>query len=107
MIQDKGTFDVVVMNPDLSNQAYANAVAKRLSANGVFILTSCNLTTQEMDAIFRVPCGPFHRIDSIKNYPSFSFGGHTGQVVSTNVYAKFVAKPDQSSGILPDDSIKY
>ena len=58
IIHDKGTFDVVVMNKDLDNRAYARAMRHRLNSNNpnaVFILTSCNLTTDEMDEIFVGP----------------------------------------------------
>lgn len=55
IIHDKGTFDVVYMNKDLDNADYAKALHFRLSRqnpNAVFILTSCNLTSNEMDVIF-------------------------------------------------------
>ena len=74
------------MNNELSNEEYAKAIRHRLnSANpdAVFILTSCNLTSEEMDSIF---VGPFKRAGSITGYRQFTFGGVTGQVVSTNIY---------------------
>jgi hypothetical protein len=52
IIHDKGTFDVVFMNKDLNNSDYAKAMHHRLSKSNnkaVFILTSCNLTSAEMD----------------------------------------------------------
>ena len=55
IIHDKGTFDVVLMNKDLSNTDYAKAMQHRLSKTNdkaVFVLTSCNLTSTEMDEIF-------------------------------------------------------
>ena len=76
------------MNPDLSDTEYAKAIHYRLSKenpHAVFILTSCNLTSSEMDAIFAAP-GIFKKLSEIKGYRSFTFGGVTGQVVSTNVY---------------------
>ena len=88
IIHDKGTFDVVYMNKDLDNGAYAKAMHYRLSKSNplaVFILTSCNLTSGEMDSIFAAP-GLFKKLCEIKGYRSFTFGGVTGQVVSTNVY---------------------
>ena len=38
-----------------------------------------------MDSIFAAP-GLFNKLCEIKGYRSFTFGGVTGQVVSTNVY---------------------
>lgn len=43
------------MNKDLSNTDYARAMHHRLSKTNdkaVFVLTSCNLTSTEMDEIF-------------------------------------------------------
>lgn len=70
LIYDKGTFDVVYMNPDLSNKDYAKAMYHRLSKTNpkaCFILTSCNLTSQEMDTIFTGE-GLFKRECEIKGY---------------------------------------
>lgn len=58
------------MNKDLSNEDYAKALHFRLSRenpNAVFILTSCNLTSTEMDGIFAVP-GLFKKLQEIKGY---------------------------------------
>ena len=70
IIHDKGTFDVVVMNHDLDNKAYARAMYHRLSKTNpkaVFILTSCNLTSIEMDEIFTGE-GLFTKEGEIKGY---------------------------------------
>ena len=85
VIHDKGTFDVVFMNKDLDNIAYAEAIRHRLKKSGIFIITSCNCTSAELDVIFEGP-GLFMKKEEIKGYKSFTFGGITGQVVSTNVY---------------------
>ena len=70
IIHDKGTFDVVYMNHELSNSDYAKAIYHRLSkknAEAVFILTSCNLTSTEMDEIFTGE-GLFTKLCEIKGY---------------------------------------
>jgi ABC-type amino acid transport substrate-binding protein len=80
IIHDKGTFDVVYMNKELENHEYAKAIHFRLSKNNpqaVFILTSCNLTSSEMDTIFAAE-GLFKKLCEIKGYRSFTFGGVTG-----------------------------
>ena len=87
-MHDKGTFDVIYMNKDLSNEEYAKAMYFRLSKTNpkaVFVLTSCNLTSEEMDGIFAGE-GLFKRLGEIKGYRQFTYGGVTGQVVSTNLY---------------------
>jgi hypothetical protein len=76
------------MNHDLDNKAYARAMYHRLSKTNpkaVFVLTSCNLTSTEMDEIFTGE-GLFTKEGEIKGYRQFTFGGVTGQTVSTNVY---------------------
>ena len=45
IIHDKGTFDVIVMNAELSNADYAKAMRHRLMKGGIFIITSCNMTS--------------------------------------------------------------
>lgn len=55
------------MNKDLSNIDYAKAIHHRLSKQGVFILTSCNLTSTEMDEIFATE-GLFKKLTEIKGY---------------------------------------
>ena len=80
IIHDKGTFDVVFMNKDLDNHEYAKAIHFRLSQknpHAVFILTSCNLTSSEMDTIFAAQ-GLFKKLCEVKGYRSFTFGGVTG-----------------------------
>ena len=53
VIHDKGTFDVVFMNEDLDNKAYARGINHRLKKeHGIFIITSCNCTSSELDEIF-------------------------------------------------------
>lgn len=50
IIHDKGTFDVVYMNKDLSNKEYVKAIRHRMNAanpNACLILTSGNLTSDE------------------------------------------------------------
>ena len=76
------------MHPELSNSEYAKAIRFRLNSSNpysVFIITSCNLTSDELDQIF---IGPdlFKKVTEIKGYRQFTYGGVTGQVVSTNVY---------------------
>ena len=76
------------MHPELSNADYAKAMRYRLAKkdSAIFIITSCNLTSSELDAIFVGP-GLFKKLTEIKGYRQFTYGGVTGQVVSTNVYS--------------------
>ena len=70
IIYDKGTFDVVFMNHELSNADYARGMHHRLSSSNphaIFIITSCNCTSEELDAIFCSE-GLFERKCQIKGY---------------------------------------
>ena len=90
VIHDKGTFDVVFMNEELDNKGYARAINHRLKKEtGIFILTSCNCTSSELDEIFMKDSDGrilFEKIEEIKGYKQFKYGGVVGQVVSTNAY---------------------
>ena len=79
IIHDKGTFDVVYLNKDLDNRKYGEAIRSRMKdeSGAVFILTSCNLTSIEIDNIF-VGEGLFSKKEEIKGYKSFTYGGTTG-----------------------------
>ena len=73
VIHDKGTFDVVFMNEDLDNKAYAKSLCYRLkkSKESVFIITSCNCTSSELDEIFltdREGNSLFEKVEEIKGY---------------------------------------
>ncbi len=73
------------MNAELFNREYAEAIRFRLKSDGIFIITSCNCTTYELDQIFEGP-GLFKKKDEIKGYKKFTYGGVVGQNVSTNIY---------------------
>lgn len=90
IIYDKGTFDVVFMNKELSNEDYARSMHFRLSQanpNAIFIITSCNCTSAELDVIF-CQDSLFEKKFEIRGYRQFTYGGVTGQNVSTNVYKR-------------------
>lgn len=65
------------MNKELDNMKYAEAMKYRLKKDGIFILTSCNLTSKEMDDIF-VNENLFQKKAEIKGYKTFTYGGVTG-----------------------------
>ena len=73
VIHDKGTFDVVFMNEELDNKAYAKAIRFRLkpSSESIFIITSCNCTSNELDEIFLKDAEGkvlFEKVEEIKGY---------------------------------------
>lgn len=83
---DKGTFDAISLaDPSqVSIMAYPGAVARTLRSNGFFLLTSCNWTEAELVSKFSSHF-TFH---SRVKYPTFQFGGMTGQKVTTIAFIK-------------------
>ena len=80
-VLDKGTFDAISLSKGNkeSIRSYRDAVAGLLSTNGVFLLTSCNWTQEELLDLFGAS---FDCIDRIQ-HPVFSFGGVQGQAITT------------------------
>ena len=85
---DKGTYDAISLCPEDScskRKQYVTSVASLLTDRGIYIITSCNWTGEEIEQQFE----PYfvHRA-SIPAAPTFQFGGKTGQTVSTLVLQK-------------------
>ena len=85
---DKGTYDAISLCPEDScskRKQYVTSVASLLTDRGIYIITSCNWTGEEIEQQFE----PYfvHRA-SIPATPTFQFGGKTGQTVSTLVLQK-------------------
>lgn len=83
---DKGTYDAISLCPNNSSQkrkSYLKFLLNVLPKEGIFIIVSCNWTVDELKFQFDV----LKFVEEIKA-PSFSFGGKTGQTVSTCVFIK-------------------
>lgn len=85
IIHDKGTFDVFFMRGIPS--VYVDSICRHfVKDKSIICVTSCNATEAELVECFTssTPNRSF-RLDSISklSHRSFSFGGVTGQVVST------------------------
>lgn len=82
---DKGTYDAISLTADskLRRERYTATVQGLLKEGGFFVITSCNWTKQELLQLF--PC--FNYMSDILA-PSFSFGGKSGQTVTTVVFVK-------------------
>ena len=94
VIVDKGTFDAISLNPDFQGlekvsktkiiaDAFKITLKTLLSAkDSLFIITSCNWTSSELQQIF----GPeFEAIGEVE-HTKFVFGGKSGQDVSTIIF---------------------
>ncbi|CAG8533778.1 25972_t:CDS:2 [Dentiscutata erythropus] len=84
-ILDKGTFDAISLSlqqtstNQLLRDIYPKKIRFLLNSNGYFLITSCNFTKDELIEKFK---GEFDYCEHIK-YPTFTFGGVTGQTIST------------------------
>ncbi|KAF2817612.1 S-adenosyl-L-methionine-dependent methyltransferase [Mytilinidion resinicola] len=88
VVLDKGTFDAISLSGQVDEQGrricegYRVRVEPLIKAGGRLVITSCNWTSDELRAWFEVEGGQLEYETSVK-YPSFTFGGKTGQQVCT------------------------
>ncbi|KAF2175671.1 methyltransferase-like protein-like protein 10 [Zopfia rhizophila CBS 207.26] len=88
VVLDKGTYDAICLSQETDGQGrricegYREKVEGLVKRRGRFLITSCNWTAEELKGWFAVEGGQFVYEDSVK-YPSFTFGGKTGQRVAT------------------------
>lgn len=93
VVLDKGTFDAISLSEEKDAhgrricEGYKGRIMKLVRAGGLFLVTSCNWTEEELEGWFgkgsvEVEGGSFVQVGNVK-YPSFSFGGVKGQTIST------------------------
>ncbi|CAG8515960.1 9197_t:CDS:2 [Ambispora gerdemannii] len=89
IVLDKGTYDAISMNPEIvakrergEKDSYPGLVKRLLSKKSeysIFLITSCNWTKEELVQRF----GDEFDYHSYVEHPTFTFGGITGQTIST------------------------
>ncbi|KAJ3079820.1 hypothetical protein HK102_003489 [Quaeritorhiza haematococci] len=104
LVLDKGTYDAITLAPALevartrvgggaggksvTSKAiadfYAPVVSEMMKSGGLFLITSCNWTEEELVAKFK----DYFEFHSRVKYPSFTFGGVTGQKITTIAFRK-------------------
>lgn len=96
VLLDKGTFDAISLSSETDSsgrricELYSHCVLPLLRLNGIFLITSCNWTEEELRSWFEKEATGSHRFkfhDRVK-YPSFTFGGQKGQSVVTLCFKK-------------------
>ncbi|QDS73688.1 hypothetical protein FKW77_003011 [Venturia effusa] len=96
VLLDKGTFDAISLSSESDTsgrrlyELYSHCILPLLKPDGIFLITSCNWTEEELRSWFEKESASNHRFefhDRIK-YPSFTFGGHKGQSVVTICFKK-------------------
>jgi hypothetical protein len=97
VVLDKGTFDAVSLSDQKDKsgrricESYRGRVLRLLRTGGVFLVTSCNWTEDELKGWFEGGEegveGQLRQVDRVE-YRSFSFGGVKGQTISTACFLK-------------------
>lgn len=82
-----GTYDAISLHPDNSKEkrmTYIDNLYKITENDGLMIITSCNWTESELENAFKCKFVKHSVIPT----PSFKFGGHVGNVVTSIVFKK-------------------
>jgi len=91
VVLDKGTFDAISLSEERNDsgrricEGYKERVVPLIREGGIFLVTSCNWTEEELAAWFQGR--ELQYVDTIK-YKSFSFGGKKGQTISSVCFRK-------------------
>jgi SAM-dependent methyltransferase len=94
VVLDKGTFDAISLMPASTDgetahpcEVYRERVVKLVKPGNFLFVTSCNWTKDELVSWLVTEGSGFHYHDEAK-YPTFKFGGKTGQSVVTVVFKR-------------------
>ncbi|KAF8596748.1 S-adenosyl-L-methionine-dependent methyltransferase [Ceratobasidium sp. AG-I] len=92
LLLDKGTYDAIALaekNTDGSSLVlrYPPKVSEALKSGGLFLITSCNFTEEELKAAFGAPELKLTYHSRIQ-HPTYTFGGRSGSVCSSVAFKK-------------------
>ena len=88
VVLDKGTFDAICLSEEKDGrgrrvcEGYRERVEGLVREGGIFLITSCNWTHEELRSWFEGDESGLVYEAAVK-YPSFTFGGKTGMSVVT------------------------
>ena len=92
IVLDKGTLDAIALsgltvgeNNQPVVEVYSTVIGKILKSNGIFLITSCNFTQEELIKI--ITKGELEVWETIK-YPVFEFGGVKGSTICSVAFIK-------------------
>lgn len=112
VVLDKGTFDAISLSSTIDpatglriNESYKSRITPLVRENGIFLVTSCNWTEEELRVWFEGEVRVEEEEEEEKKngsnrggwkfvevgrvaYPSFSFGGVKGQTISSLCFRK-------------------
>lgn len=89
VVLDKGTFDAICLSDQLDDrgrricEGYKEKVPTLVRPGGLFVVTSCNWTEEELRAWFVEGTGGELEESGRVEYRAFTFGGAKGQTIST------------------------
>ena len=102
VVLDKGTFDAVSLSAEEDAagrrvyEAYGQRVFRLVRPGGLFLVTSCNWTEEELKVWFEKDFeGGRFVADGRVEYRAFSFGGVKGQTISTVCFQRVAAEDQQ------------
>ncbi|KAK0528087.1 Protein-lysine N-methyltransferase efm4 [Tilletia horrida] len=88
IVCDKGTLDAIALSSQpirgvLPVDLYTQAVDKLTRPDGIFLVTSCNFTKEELIRRFSSQENSPFEVEKVVPAPSFTFGGQTGSSTTT------------------------
>uniref|UniRef100_A0A7S3EEI3 Protein-lysine N-methyltransferase RMAR00112_LOCUS17155 n=1 Tax=Rhodosorus marinus TaxID=101924 RepID=A0A7S3EEI3_9RHOD len=83
VVHDKGTLDAMYLSSEENLGLYMRNLASVVADRGLFIITSCNLTKEELLGLFSPPVFPSAKLLDELSHRSFTFGGQKGSAVTT------------------------
>ncbi|EIN09801.1 S-adenosyl-L-methionine-dependent methyltransferase [Punctularia strigosozonata HHB-11173 SS5] len=92
LIMDKGTYDAIALGEKDEHgrspaAGYPRRLANLLRPDGFFLITSCNFTEDELRSSFETAATGL-KYHSRVQHRSFTFGGQSGQTISTVAFYK-------------------
>lgn len=102
LLLDKGTFDAIALaEKDASgnspSDSYPARVSRLLRPDGLFLITSCNFTEEELKDKFATDQMGL-RYHSRIQHKTFSYGGKSGSICSSVAFQKVALDSPQLSG---------
>ncbi|KAE8259485.1 hypothetical protein A4X13_0g991 [Tilletia indica] len=93
IVCDKGTLDAIALssqpiNDILPVDRYTDAVGKLTRPDGIFLITSCNFTKDELIRRFAEREGSLFDVEKVVPAPTFTFGGQTGSSTTTIAFRR-------------------
>jgi cyclopropane fatty-acyl-phospholipid synthase-like methyltransferase len=89
LIHDKGTFDAYMSDKNHKAFVYFDYIIKKSRNSGVFLITSCNFTKDELLNFVAEKHKERFSLKSEVPHKSFYYGGSTGQTVTTLIFNIF------------------